>query len=251
MLSNKILPKFLKDVLQHIPTLALKSMDWKAVLKEMGPLLIRFGAKDLTESKRQSIQTLNIEGLELSHHKAFKKELTSEEKTAQGQTILRLYFSQLKNSDGLNLDLRTQHFALNNNLLTWKPNNSWYQLEDSFRNALIDLYTGFYHNNEKRFDKALLTIGLSTNLNEQKKQELKGLFYAHFGPGDQDIVKFKISNFSESFYELFHFFIKNEVKLEKDFIFIGIYLVTLYIHLEELDQQFDVKKAFLEVFPID
>lgn len=92
---------------------------------------------------------------------------------------------------------------------------------------------------------------MTKNLSNIKIDELKSLFYAHFGPGDQSIVKFKVSQFSESFYELFHFFVTNKVELEKDFIFLGIYLVTLYMHLEDLGESCDVRAVFLEVFPLN
>jgi hypothetical protein len=50
VISTKILPKFFKDVLQHIPTLALKSVNWKDVLKDMGPFVFRLGTKELEKS---------------------------------------------------------------------------------------------------------------------------------------------------------------------------------------------------------
>lgn len=236
-------------MLQHIPTIALKSIDWKGVLKEMGPLVFRLGTRDLENSKRATLEDLNINNLTLSKAIRPNSTLTSEAKKIQGHILLKLYFSQFKNHTGLNLDIRAQHFELKNEQLHWAPNNCWYQLDNTFRQALIDLYVGFYHDNDERFDKALLAIGLSKDLPPEKSLELKSLFHAHFGPGDQDIVKFEVSKFSESFYELFHFFVTNEVELAKDFIFLGIYLVTLYMHLEELDESFDVRAAFLEVFP--
>lgn len=249
MISTKILPKFLKDVLQHIPTIALKSIDWKGVLKDMGPLVFRLGTRELENSKRKTLEELNIDELTLTNKIGPKLALNNEDKKTQGHILLKLYFSQFKNPIGLNLDIREHHFELKDSQLHWSPNNCWYPLDNTFRMALIDLYIGFYHNNEERFEKALLSIGLSKDLNTEKTLELKKLFYAHFGPGDQDIVKFEVSKFSESFYELFHFFVTNEVELSKDFIFLGIYLVTLYMHLEELDESFDVRAAFLEVFP--
>jgi hypothetical protein len=249
VISTKILPKFFKDVLQHIPTLALKSVNWKDVLKDMGPFVFRLGTKELEKSKQDTISNLKILNLELTNKIDKKRLADSEENKEQGQLLLKLYFSQFKNKHGLNLDIRASHFEYNSELLKWSPNNCWYKMSDHFREALIDLYSGFYHNNNERFERALQSIGLTKNLNDTKTQELKELFYAHFTPGDQSLVKFEVSKFSESFYELFHFFVTNEVELETDFIFLGIYLVTLYMHLEELDESFDVRAAFLEVFP--
>jgi hypothetical protein len=249
VISTKILPKFFKDVLQHIPTLALKSLNWKAVLKEMGPLLFRLGASELEESKRKTLTDLNLDHLVLSNYIPKSKSLDKETAQAQGNMLLKIYFAQFKNHHGLNLDIRAQHFQVKEDKLEWAPNNCWFKLDNKFRLALIDLYKGFYYKNDELFEKALASIGLSSNLDQNKKEELKALLFAHFGPGDQDVVNFKISQFSESFYELFHFFVENKVHLEKDFIFLGIYLVTLYMHLEELGESYNVREAFLEVFP--
>lgn len=248
MISTKILPKFLKDVLQHIPTLALKSLDWKGVMKEMGPFLFRLGANELEESKRNTLTNLNLSQIVITSD-IDKSNKNSSNPKKQGELILRLYFAQFKNPDGLNLDIRAQHFVLASETLQWSPNNCWFVLDNTFRLALIDLYKGFYHDDKDLFENALANIGLTSNLDSVKKEELKQLFFAHFGPGDQDVVKFEISQFSESFYELFHFFVNNKVELAKDFIFLGIYLVTLYMHLEELGEDYNVREAFLKVFP--
>ena len=50
-------------------------------------------------------------------------------------------------------------------------------------------------------------------------------------------MSFKIEKFEDSFYKIFYFFLKNKVRVGKDFMFLGIYLVTLYTHLEHLGQQ--------------
>ena len=252
MISTKILPKFFKDVLKHIPTLALKSVNWKDVLKDMGPFVFRLGTKELEKTKRVTIEDLNISKLKIYNSVNERKKivLSSKERREQGQILLSLYFSQFKNVNGLNLDIRASHFDYSESTLNWLPNNCWYKMDNLFRESLIDLYSGFYHDNNELFESALKKTGLTKNLNEEKTIELKKLFYEHFTPGDQILVKFRVSKFSESFYELFHFFVTNEVELETDFIFLGIYLVTLYMHLEELDESFDVRAAFLEVYPI-
>jgi hypothetical protein len=246
VISTRILPKFLKDVFQHIPTLALKSVKWKIVFKEMGPLIFRLKTKSLEESKKKTIQNLNIHNIELENKVHFNSKLSTSDKKKQGQLLLKLYFNQFKNPVGLNLDIRSQHFEYKDEKLKWSPNNCWHTFDNSFREALLELYSGFYHNDDEKFENALKKIGLTKNLDLNKINELKILFKAHFGHDGQSIVKFSVSEFSESFYELFHYFVKNEVELSKDFIFLGIYLVTLYLHLEELDESFDVKSAFLE-----
>ena len=37
---------------------------------------------------------------------------------------------------------------------------------------------------------------------------------------------------------------ENEVEISNDFIFLGIYLVTLYLNLEGINEKLDVHKAY-------
>lgn len=249
-MNKNLLPKFIKEIVQHIPTLALKSMDWKSVFKEMGPLILKLGAKNLDPEKLATLKQINLEAVD------FKKDLKSnisrlspQEQKDFGQKILEIYFAQLKSQSGLNLDLRAKHFRFEDDKLFWAPNNLWLSFDSAFRLSLVNLYKGFYYENESLFSQSLAEIGLTKNLNQEQSKVLIGLFHNHFGPGDQTCVKFKIEQFQESFYELFKFFMDNEVELSKDFIFLGIYLVTLYLNLEQLDCEFDVRAAFLNVFP--
>jgi hypothetical protein len=251
VIATRLLPKFFKDVLQHIPTLALKSLNWKEVLKSMGPMILRMGNYPLDNKERDSLVALNIPNINIVNRKLNLKgldELSQEELYARGQNILKIYFAQLQNANGLNLDLRYKYFDYSNSELNWAPNNVWYNFSDNFRLALINIYKGFYFKDNSLFRAALKNIGLSKNLNPEQTIQLEKLFNEHFGPGEQELVKFELEKFSESFYELFHFFVEEEVELDKDFIFLGIYLVTLYMHLEELDTEFNVKEAFNAIF---
>jgi hypothetical protein len=254
VISTKILPKFFKDVLQHIPTIALKSLDWKGVFKEMGPMLLRLGKGPLGKSEKATLESFETQGVKivtsLSSNRS-SSQLSLDEKYLRGQKTLELYFQQFKNPNGACIDLRYKFFENNLTTIEWTPSNVWYEFSKEFRNALISIYKGFYFKDDEVFTSGLQQIGLTENLFPEKTQELKKLFFSHFGPGEQDVVKFEISQFSESFYELFHFFVENKVKLHKDFIFLGIYLVTLYLHLEDLDIELNPKEAFLKAFNQD
>lgn len=244
--NNPFIPKFFKEVFTHIPTLALKSVDWRELLRDLGPMIRRIGQPHLEDDAFFSLKRLNIDSLELV------REVDTEsdpDPKFQGNKILEIYFSQLKNPKGLNLDLRPKHFSLKNEILRWAPNNVWLTFDDNFRLALIDLYKGFYYKREDLFDSSLKRIGLVENLNQSEADQLKNLFREHFGAGDQEEVEFKLKNFQNSFYELFKFFMEKKVQLNKDFIFLGAYLVTLFMHLEELGVSYNVKDVFTTVFP--
>ena len=44
------------------------------------------------------------------------------------------------------------------------------------------------------------------------------------------------------------FFMDHEVALDKDFMFLGVYLVCLYMNLESLNVSLNVREIFLDVF---
>ena len=251
MFSTKFLPKFFKEVMTHIPTLALKSMDWTGLAKEIAPMTVRLGRRHLDDSSFESLRALEVKGVDLIKETLASNysELDSGQRREAGETVLRLYFAQLSNSDGLCLDLRPKHFEFEGRTLHFSPNNVWFSFNESFRLALIDLYKGFYHQQEELFDKALARIGLTKNLEDSESERLKNLFREHFGPGNQEMVKFEMTHFQDSFYELFRFFMDHQVALDKDFMFLGVYLVGLYLNLEALGEPVNVRRAFLEVFP--
>ena len=249
-MNKHLLPKFIKEIIQHIPTLALKSVDWKSVLIEMGPLMLKLGVRSLDDDKLLLLKNLKISKLHFSKKLNTNiSHLSALERREFGQKVLEIYFAQLKNNEGLNLDLRAKHFRFEANETYWNPNNLWLSFDSKFRQALVSLYQGFYYEDANLFADSLDLIGLTKNLNEEDTKVLVALFHNHFGPGDQTCVKFEIEKFQESFYELFKFFMDHKVELSKDFIFLGIYLVTLYLNLEQLDCEFDVRSAFLTVFP--
>ena len=249
-LSTAFMPKFLKEVVTHIPTLALKSMDWKGAIKELGPLVARVGKKSLEEDCFESLQRLEIKNLALTHNSCENnyESLSTEDRVEAGESVLRLYFTQLRNSKGLCLDLRPRHFEYRNNTLVFSPNNVWLAFSEDFRVGLLNLYKGFYFDNDELFETALKSIGLTKNLSPKEDEELKELFRKHFGPGDQEEVVFSLEHFKESFYELFKVFMDHEVALDKDFMFLGVYLVGLYMNLESLNVPLNVREIFLDVF---
>lgn len=251
MLASKLLPKFFREVLPHVPTLAMKSMDWKGLIKELGPMTARLGKRRLEEDCFQSLRGLEIRNINLVQSTLENnfETLTKEHKKDTGEAVLRLYFGQLKNPKGLALDLRPKHFRREDGKVCFAPNNVWFHFREDFRLALVDLYKGFYHDKDELFDSALVRVGLTKGLGHQESERLKELFRTHFGPGEQDVVKFELEHFQESFYQLFSFFMDHEVSLDKDFMFLGVYLVGLYMNLQELGEPVNVKAAFMEVFP--
>lgn len=243
MISKNLLPAFFKEVITHIPTLALKSMDWKGLLKELGPVLLRLGKDDLEADKVNLLkENLNLD-IKFEKH---QQEITDQ---SYYEEVLKLYFEQLGNPKGLVLDIRQKFFSYVDGQLIWKPNNIWYKFDDNFRLSLLKIYKGFYYEDDEMFSNGLVEIGLAKDLDDEKRKELEVLFKEHFGAGGSEPIHFKLKEFQESFYHMFKFFVDNSIELKSDFMFLGIYLVTLYMNLENSDHKLDVKQCFLKQYP--
>lgn len=167
-------------------------------------------------------------------------------KKLQGERILHLYFRQWLVSDGLFLDLRANRFGLWEDELGYYPNGLWVSLRPEFRTGMLALYQSFYSDDEQAFDQALRTMGLlQPGLSDAAETELKALLHRHFGIEQTNQV-FRIDDFKASFDELFEFFIANDCSLHSDFVFVGFYLITLYLTLEQLGQPYDVNRVCAE-----
>jgi predicted unusual protein kinase regulating ubiquinone biosynthesis (AarF/ABC1/UbiB family) len=164
-----------------------------------------------------------------------------------GDDILRLYFAQWLVSPGIFIDLRLARFGVDDAGLLYTPNGLWIQLRPEFREGMIALYRSFYSSDDEAFDKALRQMGmLRGDLSPAAEQELKALLFQHFGI-DQRSQRFSIDEFKASFDELFAFFVSHDYKLHSDFVFVGFYLITLYLTLEQLGQSHNVRKICAEV----
>ena len=164
-----------------------------------------------------------------------------------GDDILRLYFAQWLVDDGLFLDLRSTRFGVRDGELLYAPNGLWIKLRPEFREGILALYRSFYSTDDAAFEEALRQMGmLRPGLSEEKAAELKALLHAHFGI-NQTAQVFSIDTFKTSFDDLFEFFIENDYKLHSDFVWVGFYLITLYLTLQQLGQAHDVQRICSEL----
>jgi len=232
-------PKILREILENLPTVIFKSVNIKEILIEAGPFILGFTKKEITSENKRLMQSIpeNI---------IIDKATGISINEVDGETILRLYFSQLLNPNGLILDLGHKHFSKKKDKVVFSPNNTWYHLQEDFRLGLLNLYQGFYTDNDDLYTKGLYDLGLATGLDQEKLNELKILFSNHFGL-NQSQLRFKLENFNDSFTELFQFFLRNYVKIKTDFIFLGVYLITLYLNLEKIDGTYNVKSIYKEI----
>lgn len=241
----KFMPRSLRSLLEYISPAAFDVVNWQAVL-----------TKSATVSKELLLKT-HLKTVKNQIRKILPKEVTFEEISGQfsnsaeerrkiGESILTLYFRQIYFSNVFLLDLRPDRFSYaDGGLLGWNPSGLWIEMSPTFSEGLRKLYNGFYHEDEKTLDEGLMQLNLTPpELSKEKIQELKGLLDEHFGAGRHKPVSFSIEKFATSFDRLFLYLKNNKVKISEDFLFLGIYLITLYIHLDKLGEHYDVNAAF-------
>ena len=105
--AKSFMPKFIKEVMTHVPTIAMRSVDWKGILGELGPWPADLERRPWTESPSQSLKVCKLREFNLKEtgSENFSSK-SAEEKKWAGEKVLELYFSQLANPAGLALDLR-------------------------------------------------------------------------------------------------------------------------------------------------
>lgn len=178
------------------------------------------------------------EGLDDLSHPARKR--------SAGDRILHLYFRQWLVAEGLFLDLRPGRFTWSDRMLYFAPNGLWLQLRPEFRGGMVALYRSFYADDEAALRRALLQMGmLRPGMSPAAEDELIGLLHRHFGM-ESGAQRFSIDEFKASFDRLFDFFLAHDYRMHSDFVFVGFYLITLYLSLEALGQKHDVRRICAE-----
>jgi len=245
--KSKILeaaPAFLKDILPYISPRVFDLMDIPIVALNMGKLSYQYVFSKGVKSLSKRLEPLLPKTICFDENA--KEVITKEE---QGEAILELYFSQILSKEQVFLDLRPSRFQVERGKIKWVPNGLYCHFKNDFQQGLIDLYTGFYHDDDVLYERGLQAIGLiqETDSKDQRDQ-IKSIFKEHFGDHDQTSVKFEMKHFVDSFHQIFDHIFTEKKKLSDDFVYLGIYLVTLYLHLEKINRPLDVRASFERAF---
>ncbi len=244
-------PSDLRQLLRFVPTRGWDAIEWSPLLSSMREISTRYvtgrGVAPLREEVGGAVPGVEIVG-KLRGAGKLAREADDERLRSAGDDILRLYFAQWLIDDGLFIDLRSARFGLDDDgTLHFAPNGLWIRLRPEFREGMLALYRSFYSDDATAFDDALRQMGmLQEGLSDAAETELKDLLHAHFGI-DQRAQQFSIDDFKASFDELFEFFIAHDYKLHSDFVFVGFYLVTLYLTLEQGGQAHNVREICSEL----
>jgi hypothetical protein len=238
------IPEELRQLARFIPLRGWDVIDWKPMLGSLRTVSWRYVSRQgvdklaaLTQDVAKPVKLVNT----LADTTPLADISGKQRLCAYGDDILRLYFSQWLLAPGMFIDLRLSRFGADADGLVFSPNGLWIELRPDFRQGMLALYRSFYSSDEQTFDAALRQMGmLQDNLSPDAARELKQLLHQHFGI-EQSAQRFSIDGFKASFDELFEFFIAHDYKLHSDFVFVGFYLITLYLALEQLGQPHNVR----------
>jgi hypothetical protein len=153
----------------------------------------------------------------------------------RGQRILELYFHQIFSDGPILLDLRRARVFEQGGALVWSPSGALADWSPAFHGALRALYRGFYLGDDALFRDGLAALGLA---------KAEDAIRSQFGEGQQRAVRFSLKDFQQKFQNVFVRCQETGSQIDTGFLSLGLYLATLYEHLEALGQPFDVRAAF-------
>ncbi len=248
MLFVKFLPDILKELVKHVPALMFELLDWSDLGKEIPKMTGRLIRKEGFEEfcQKQSDFLSNF-GIKISGQN-FPTMKTAIPSPKLGEEILKLYFAQLFSPHGVALDLRIHQFESSDSKLIFHPSSLWATFDHEFRNGLIQMYQGFYLQDDSLLELGLMQTGLlKPYWSPETRNELKSLLKSHFGNSLEEGMIFSMNHFNTSFPKIARFLITNKVKISHNFLFLGIYLVSLYLALENIRSPLPVSKIFKEI----
>jgi hypothetical protein len=247
MILMRILPGVLKELSKHVPTVLFQTVEWSELASELPKISRRIiqkeGYDELFHTQKELLHPYCIDLIDNPI-----KDANSPSTRTAGEQILTLYFTQLFSSGGLFLDLRSSNFSQEETHLKWHPTGLWTKFDEKFRQGLLDVYEGFYLQNDELYLSGLNEIGLlKESFTALERKELGDIFRDQFGKAIDEDQLFELDHFKDSIIRMSNFMLNKKVKISKDFLYLGIYLVTMYSTLEETKIKLPVKQIYLDV----
>ncbi|WP_408097208.1 hypothetical protein ACJVC5_19415 [Peredibacter sp. HCB2-198] len=236
----------MKELAKHVPTVLFQTVEWNELAHELPKISRRIIQKEgYTELLAKQKELLAPLGIYLKEE-PISGTLTMNK--ASGEKLLTLYFAQLFSKDGFFLDIRSNHFKSDEDKLIWHPSPLWTKFDERFRQGVLKVYDGFYTDKNDVYFEGLEMIGLiQPDWSDEDKNKLAELFRSQFGSALTEEMYFDLDHFKTSIIKLSDFMLKKKVKIPKDFLYLGIYLVTLYSSLEETHAKLPVRDIYLKV----
>lgn len=149
---------------------------------------------------------------------------------AHAARVVSLFFAQIYSDTPTLLDLRRDSARDQQGQLTWDPAPWVSRWSPDFLRGLRGLYDGFYTPDEALLRQSLRALGIDL---------AEDLFRKHFGTHPER-QRFAVKDFVNTFHQVFVRCRDAKRELHEDFLPLGVYLATLYDHLDGLDVEVDV-----------
>lgn len=154
-----------------------------------------------------------------------------------GDAVLRLFFLQIASRDRVFLDLRASRFCHqgHSKRSTFRPLPLFAYWKPEFVQGVRQLYRGFYGDDNALFVQATKALGVSA---------ANDVFELAFGGERKHASRCSLSEFRDTFQQVFVRCRDAKQAFHPDFVTLGIMLATLYDHLETLGGVYDIAAAF-------
>lgn len=152
--------------------------------------------------------------------------------------LVTLYFHQLFSDAPTLLDLRATSCREEGETLVWDPAPWVCAWDGAFLHDLRRLYRGFYEGDDAMFRDSLQALRIDL---------AEDLFRQHFG-AEQSGQEFKMRDFVDTFHQVFVRCRDRKVELHPDFLALGVYLATLYEHLDGQKVRVDVRACYTRAY---
>ncbi|MFY7928686.1 MAG: hypothetical protein ACOVS5_07425 [Oligoflexus sp.] len=230
LLAQKARAKDWLPLLDYFSPLVFEILPARELLKVVSQLL---ADRSKAEVERPLLaERIRTWGLPLSLDESLSPLVLGE--AQRGSMLLELYFAQIFRADETWLDLRHKVFVSSGSGWVWQPQPLRWCWSSDFIEAMRAVYRGFYWEDEALYLQGLRSLELS---------HAAELFRRHFGSGDQSAVPFSIKEFRGVFHQIFVSCKEARNRLHPEFLPFGLYLATLYEHLDTAGGLHDVRSA--------
>lgn len=255
-------PAIIQDIIKNLPQVIFDLISWKEFMQQSALLSKRLLIDHESDTLREIKQKLKVilpNDIYMASEFDVQIGLTEKLGIKEGEKILHLYFLQIMNCEKYFLDFRSNLFCLkklDDNLgandnkfkFVFRPNHLWGEFDPHFGQGIRQVYQGYFDKNEKLFTEGLLLCRLiGEDFSEEQINDVRDVFIKHFSSGITEKVSFDLEKFKESFSAIFQVLLKHKIKIDKNFLYLGISLVTLYMTLSQIGGSYDVAKIFKQV----
>ncbi|HTU63734.1 MAG TPA: hypothetical protein VMF89_34960 [Polyangiales bacterium] len=170
----------------------------------------------------------------LPGHEAGVSDALGSDARAHATRLVTLYFEQIFSDSPTLLDLRPASAHDLDGQLRWQPAPWLCKWDAEFLAALRGLYRGFYAPDDALLTRSLVILGI---------EFAEDLFREHFG-ANPVAQRFVMKDFVSTFHQVFLRCRERRREMHEDFLPLGVYLATLYEHLDSYPIEVNVAACY-------